>query len=151
MIPLIWVFMIINEMREHVRPAARSSAIISRICAWPSRKASANLRSATLRDTPAMPKISLRSLRSGSTIDQYLCVTVVECHQVDGIHEFPAGDPTRIFREQISSLTSAPLCSFQCHSAYQTSSHWSAKCRGRLSVARDGRVPRLRMHGASNS
>ena len=43
-------------------------AIISRICACPSRSASASLRSVMSRETPTTPKISLRSLRSGTFV-----------------------------------------------------------------------------------
>src|SRR5271157_2141787 len=32
-----------------------------------------------------------------STTNQYLCLTVVECHLVNGIHEFLVGDPTVSF------------------------------------------------------
>jgi hypothetical protein len=67
MIPLELGFDEKNEMLEHVSSGALI-AIISRICACPSRKASASLRSVMSREMPATPKISLRSLRSGTFV-----------------------------------------------------------------------------------
>ena len=53
--------------------ARRSSgalvAIISRICACPSRSVVASLRSVMSREMPTTPKISLRSLRSGTFVE----------------------------------------------------------------------------------
>ena len=43
-------------------------AIISRICAWPSRSAPASRRSVMSRETPATPKMSPCALRTGTFV-----------------------------------------------------------------------------------